>query len=103
MRYQRVTRTYEQIYEDALALRQKLIDEGRDPKDGYFDCTKEEYLVIIDKPPFTRYELSSARRRLCGLLIIEDGHCVDCGAYVAEGAPHAWKCSARATDRVSHD
>ena len=54
-------RTYEQMYEAAIAQRQAMINEGRDPKDGLFDCTKEEHLVILDKPPFARYELSAAR------------------------------------------
>lgn len=85
-------RTYEQMYEDAVRQRRAVINEGRDPKDGLFDCTKEEYLVILDKPPFSRYELSAARHRLCGLLIVQDGHCPDCGSFVGEGAPHAWKC-----------
>jgi len=52
-------RTYEQMYEAAIAQRQAMINEGRDPKDGLFDCTKEEHLVILDKPPFARYELSA--------------------------------------------
>lgn len=90
-----MTRTYEQMHEAALAQRQKMINDGRDPKDGTFDCTKEEYLVILDTPPFTRYELSAARHRLCGLLITEDGHCPRCAAFVGEGAPHAWKCDAQ--------
>lgn len=89
-----MSRTYEQLYEAALAQRRELIDEGSDPKDGIFDCSKEEYLIIRDRPPFTRYELSAARHRLCGLLIVEDGHCPACGAFVIEGAPHAWKCNA---------
>lgn len=89
-------RTYEQMYEAAIAQRRAMIKEGRDPKDGLFDCTKDEYLVIIDQPPFARYELSAARHRLCGLLIVEDGHCPNCGSFVGEGAPHGWRCQ-RAT------
>lgn len=47
-----MTRTYEHIYADALDLREKLIREGRDPKEGEFVCTEAERLIIIDKPPF---------------------------------------------------
>jgi hypothetical protein len=64
-----VTRSYDQIYEAAIAQRRQMIDEDRDPKDGVFNCTKEEYLVILDTPPHTRYELSAARHRICGLPI----------------------------------
>lgn len=67
-----MARTYEQIYEAALAQRQKLIDEGRDPKDGVFTVSREEKLVIMDRPPFTCYELSAARHRICGLAIAVD-------------------------------
>lgn len=92
MDQQAMTRTYEQMYEAAIDQRRKLISEGCDPKTGLFDCTKDEYLVILDKPPFTRYELSAARHRICGLLIVEDGHCPECGSFVGKDAPHAWKC-----------
>lgn len=69
-----MTRTYEQLYEAALAQRGKMIDQGRDPKDGVFACTPAEKLAILDRPPFTCYELSAARDRICGLKIaISDG------------------------------
>lgn len=63
-------RTYKQMYETALAQRQKMIDEGRDPRDGYFVCTQTEKLAILDKPPFMNYELSATRDRICGLQIV---------------------------------
>lgn len=62
-------RTYEQMYEAAVAKRRAMIKEGRDPKDGYFMVTQTEKMAILDKPPFMNYELSAARDRICGLKI----------------------------------
>lgn len=67
-------RTYEQMVSDALAQRQKMIDEGRDPLDGIFVCTEWEKLAILDQPPFMVYELNAERDRICGMkLALIDG------------------------------
>lgn len=64
-----MTRTYEQLYNDARAQRAKMIKEGRDPKDGVFVGTVAEKAWILDRPQFMCYELSAARDRICGLKI----------------------------------
>lgn len=63
-------RTYEQMYSDAIKALRDLINAGKEAKDGEFRCTQEEYLLIMDRPPFHCYELSSARDRICGLKIV---------------------------------
>lgn len=73
-----MTRSYDEMYIAALEQRQKMIDEGRDPKDGIFICSEREKLFILDKPPFINYELSASRDRICGLKIeLIDGTSAD--------------------------
>ena len=63
-------RTYEQMYDDARKALQALISAGKQGRDGEFQCTPQEHLLILDRPPFHRYELSSARDRIFGLKIV---------------------------------
>lgn len=62
-------RTYEQLYEAAQTQYQEAIDEGRDPKGDQFLVSEQERLLILDQPPFNRYELSAARHTMFGMLI----------------------------------
>lgn len=73
-------RTYDEMHLDALKQRQKMINEGRDPKEGIFICTQAEKLSILDRPPFMNYELTAARDRICGLkIVLTDGSTANTG------------------------
>jgi hypothetical protein len=63
-------RTYEQMYSDAIKALRKLLNSGKEAKDGEFRCSQEEHMLIMDRPPFHCYELSAARDRIAGLKIV---------------------------------
>lgn len=65
-----MTRTFDEMYVAALAQRQKMLDEGRDPAGGKFVVTQHEKLAILDKPPFMNPALNVERDRICGLKVV---------------------------------
>jgi hypothetical protein len=59
-------RTIKEIELAALTLRAKLRDEGKDPLEGVFHVTMEEWAVIMMEP-FNSVTVGHVDERFCGL------------------------------------
>jgi hypothetical protein len=59
-------RTITELELAALALRAKMLDEGKDPLEGVFHVTMEEWAVIMMEP-FNSMTVGHVEERFCGL------------------------------------
>lgn len=63
-------RTADELVTAALTLRNRLRDEGKDPLEGVFHITKDEWCLLKMQPwPSASVLMSAERDRLCGLKV----------------------------------
>ena len=68
-----MSRSFKELVASAMHLRMRLLMEGKEPSDGIFHITSEEWSQLRMEPACSvileRTQLTDEAPRLCGLLV----------------------------------